>query len=58
MLNSISRFGEKRPEHEWSNGTEFSDYSDFPEFQANLERYTQNLRMEIRKMSVSFAPHQ
>ena len=32
MLNSISRLGETRPEQEWSNGTEFSGYSDFPEF--------------------------
>ena len=32
MLNSISRLGETRPEREWSNGTEFSGYSDFPEF--------------------------
>ena len=31
MLNSISRLGETRPEQEWSNGTEFSGYSDFPE---------------------------
>ena len=30
MLNSISRLGETRPEQEWSNGTEFSGYSDFP----------------------------
>ena len=27
----ISRLGETRPEQEWSNGTEFSGYSDFPE---------------------------
>ena len=32
MLNSISRLRETRPEQEWSNGTEFSGYSDFPEF--------------------------
>ena len=32
MLNSISRLGETRPEQEWPNGTEFSGYSDFPEF--------------------------
>ena len=32
MLNSISRLGETRPEQEWSNETEFSGYSDFPEF--------------------------
>ena len=30
MLNSISTLGETR--QEWSNGTEFSGYSDFPEF--------------------------
>ena len=30
MLNSISRLGETRPEQEWSKGTEFSGYSDFP----------------------------
>ena len=29
---SISRVGETRPEQEWLNGTEFSGYSDFPEF--------------------------
>ena len=29
---SISRPGETRPEQEWSNGTEFFGYSDFPEF--------------------------
>ena len=28
----ISRLGETRHEHEWSNGTEFSGYSDSPEF--------------------------
>ena len=27
----ISRVGETRPEQEWSNGTEFSGYSDSPE---------------------------
>ena len=27
-----SRLGETKPEQEWSNGTEFSGYSDFPEF--------------------------
>ena len=32
MLNSISRLGKTRTEREWSNGTEFSGYSDFPEF--------------------------
>ena len=31
MLNSISRLVETRPEQEWSNGTEFSGYSDFRE---------------------------
>ena len=56
MLNSISRLGETRPEQEWSNGTEFSGYSDFPEFSANLARYTQNFGMKFRKMTVSFAP--
>ena len=30
-LNSVSRLRETRPEQEWSNGTEFSVYSDFPE---------------------------
>ena len=56
MLNSISRLGETRTEQEWSNGTEFSGYSDFPEFQANLARYTQNFGMKFRKMTVPFAP--
>ena len=32
MLNSISRLGETRSGQEWSNGTEFSGYSDFLEF--------------------------
>ena len=32
MLNSISWLGESRREQEWSNETEFSGYSDFPEF--------------------------
>ena len=32
MLNSIYSPGKTRPEQEWSNGTEFSGYSDFPEF--------------------------
>ena len=32
MLNSISSLGETRPEQEWSNGTEFFGYFDFPEF--------------------------
>ena len=56
MLNSIYSLGETRPEQEWSNGTEFSGYSDFPEFQANLAKYTQNFGMKFRKMSVPFAP--
>ena len=38
MLNSISRLGEARPEQEWSNGTEFSGYSDFPEKRAHSKR--------------------
>ena len=29
---SISGLAETGPEQEWSNGTEFSGYSDFPEF--------------------------
>ena len=56
MLNSIFRLGETRPEREWSNGTEFSGYSNFPEFMANLASYTQNFRMKFRKRSVPFAP--
>ena len=32
MLSSISGLGETGPEQEWSNGAEFSGYSDFPEF--------------------------
>ena len=32
MLNTISRLGEIRPGQEWSNETEFSGYSNFPEF--------------------------
>ena len=36
MLKLTSRLGETTPEQEWSNGTEFSAYSDFPEFKANL----------------------
>ena len=57
MLNLISRLGETRPEQEWSNGTEFSGYSDFPEFKANLARYTQNFGMKFQKMTVPFTLH-
>ena len=32
MLSSISGLGETRTEQEWSNGNEFSGYSDLPEF--------------------------
>ena len=32
MLSSISGLWETEREQEWSNGTEFSGYSDFPEF--------------------------
>ena len=52
----ISRLGETRHEQEWSNGTEFSGYSDSPEFWANLARYTQNFGMKFQKTSVPFAP--
>ena len=38
MLNWISRLGETRPEQEWSNGTEFSGYSDFPEKRVHSKR--------------------
>ena len=38
MLNSISRLGETRLEQEWSNGTEFSGYSDFPEKRVHSKR--------------------
>ena len=38
MLNSISRLRETRPEQEWSNGTEFSGYSDFPEKRVHSKR--------------------
>ena len=38
MLNSISRLGETRPEQEWSNGTEFCGYSDFPEKRVHSKR--------------------
>ena len=31
-VNLISRLGETKPKQEWSNGTEFSGNSDFPEF--------------------------
>ena len=54
MLNSISRLGETRHEQEWSNGTEFSGYSESP---ANLARYAQNFGMKFRRMSVPFAPN-
>ena len=54
MLNSISLLGETGTPR--SNGTEFSGYSDSPEFLANLARYTQNLGMKSRKVSVPFAP--
>ena len=55
MLSSISTLGETGPEQEWSNGAEFSIYSDFPEFLANLARYTQNFGMKFQKMSVPSA---
>ena len=32
MLNTISSLAETRPEQEWSNGKEFSGYSNFSEF--------------------------
>ena len=38
MLNSISRLRETRPEQEWSNVTEFSGYSDFPEKMVHSKR--------------------
>ena len=38
MLNSISRLGETRPEQEWSNGTEFSGFSAFPEKRVHSKR--------------------
>ena len=56
MLHSISSLRGTTLEQEWSNGTEFSGYSDFPEYKANLARYTQNFGMKFRKMSVPFAP--
>ena len=56
MMNFDFRLGETRPEQEWSNGTEFSGYSDFPEFLANLARYSQNFGMKFLKMSALFAP--
>ena len=37
-MNSISRLGETRPEQEWSNGTEFSGYSDFEEKRVHSKR--------------------
>ena len=57
MFNSISRLGrEIRPEQEWSDGTEFFGYTDFPEFKANLARHTQNFGMKFWKMSARLAP--
>ena len=56
MLSSISGLGETGPEQEWFKGTEFSSYSDFPEFWANLARYTQNFKIIFRKMSAPFDP--
>ena len=56
MLNSIFSLGETRSEQEWSNATEFSSYSNFLEFYANLARYTQNFGMKFWRMSVPFAP--
>ena len=46
-LNSISRLGETRPEQEWSNGTEFSVYSDFPEFLGQPREVHPKFRNEI-----------
>ena len=44
MLNSISRLGETRPKQEWSNGTEFSGYSDFPEKRVHSKRICKFLK--------------
>ena len=51
MLNSISRLGETRPEQEWSNGTEFSGYSDFPEKRVHSKRIP-----KFSKTSRNFVP--
>ena len=48
MLNLISRLGETRPEQEWSNATEFSGYSDFPEFYTNNSKTTR-LRLVVHE---------
>ena len=57
MLNSISRLGETRPEQEWSNGTEYFGYSDFPGIPIFRNfRPTPRGTPKIRKMTVPFAP--
>ena len=47
MLNSISTLGETRPEQEWSNGTEFSSYSNFPEKRVHSGAFHSTKNTEI-----------
>lgn len=54
-VNSI--FGETRPEHEWSNGTEFSAVIlIFPNFRPTSRCTPKIFGMKFRKMSVPFDP--
>ena len=55
MLNSISNLGETRPEQEWSNGTEFSGYSNFQGILVQRREVHPKFRKKFRKMSVPFA---
>ena len=54
MLNSISRLGETRPEQEWSNGTEFSGYSDFPVKRVHSKRIPKFSKTFPRIFTVPF----
>ena len=53
MLNSISRLGETRPEQEWSDGTEFSGYSDFPEFHSKILGVPREVGQKFRKIGIT-----
>ena len=49
MLNSISRLGETRPEQEWSNGVEFSGYSEVhPKFRNEIPENVCSIRSQTR----------
>ena len=55
MLNSISRLGETRPEQEWSNETEFSGYSNFPEKRVHSKRIPKFSKTFPRIFTIPFS---